>query len=400
MEAEAFYELCQLKYRQKILDIKKRAAEGRKIRVGFFMHFLPAFASVLYDVFKKDPVFSVKIVFQASIFRDDYQADLEKARQLYGKENVLTSFSESGGFRNFDNYFDIIIFGAGYDSIVPKEQKMEHFAELGILTVYIPYGLLVSNTMLDVFRKGRAMNCLWRYYLDTKATYEEYLRHSVMKDRNGRFLGYPKMDRLPELSAAPKGRKRVIIASHHSIFEDVGVRFSCFLRYYDFFIRLAKMYPETDFVFRPHPAWENSLRRYWPQAMIDEYYQRIEEQPNMFLHTDPDYFGLFSVSHAMINDCGSYLAEYMFTGKPLCFLSKGRMQDTINYNEHFAQKCIKHHYSAICELEILAFIEEVVLKGNDVMKKERMAFFEKEVRGYWPHSSECIYQDIKNAVLG
>lgn len=400
MEETAIYEYCQHMYRQKIFEIKKRVAQNKKIRIGFFMHFLPSFASVLFDFFKNDPLFSAKIVFQTSIFRDDYSADFEKAQQIYGKENVLSSFSAGGEYRNFDNYFDIIVFGAGYDSIVPPTQKMEHFAELGILTVYIPYGLLVSNTMLDVFRKGWAMNLLWRYYLDTKATYEEYLKHSVMKDRNGRFLGYPKMDKLPELPSVPAGKKRVIIASHHSMSEEHGVRFSCFLRYYDFFIRLAKQYPEIEFVFRPHPVWEKALREHWPQSMIDEYYQRIAEQPNMFLHTDPDYFALFAASHAMINDCGSYLGEYMFTGKPLCFLSKGHRQDKVNYNEHFALKCIQHHYYAGSELDIYAFLENVVIRGNDDMKESRMDFFEKEVRGNWPHSSEKIYLDIKNVLLG
>ena len=37
------------------------------------------------------------------------------------------------------------------------------------------------------------------------------------------------------------------------------------------------------------------------------------------------------------------------------------------------------------ELEIIDFIEEVVLKENDYMKEERMQFFEEEVRGFWPH---------------
>lgn len=400
MESMEIYERYQHNYQIKIADIKKRFAENKKIRVGFFMHFLPSFASVLYECFKNDEAFSVKIVVQDTIFRKNYQDEFAKAQEIYGKDVVLSSYSADGRIRNFDNYFDVIVFGAGYDSLVPDCQKMEHFAELGVLTVYIPYGLLVSTTMNEAFGKGRTMGCLWRYYIDTKATYEEYIKYSAMKERNGRYLGYPKMDKLPELSFMPKGRKRVIIASHHSIFEDSGVRFSCFMRYYDFFIRLAKWYPQTDFVFRPHPVWEQALGHYWPKEMIDEYYARIEELPNMFLHTDPNYFDLFLTSHAMINDCGSYLAEYMFTGKPLCFLSKGKIQDRMNYNEHFAQKCIKNHYTAICELEILEFLENVVLRGNDFMKEQRTAFFEKEVRGAWPHSSEKIYQDIKNSILG
>ena len=118
------------------------------------------------------------------------------------------------------------------------------------------------------------------------------------------------------------------------------------------------------------------------------------------MHTDSNYFDLFQASHAMINDCGSYNAEYMFTGKPLCMLSKGDVKDKENYNEYFALQCIKHHYKAYSELDIIAFIEEIVLKENDFMKNDRMAFWNREIKGNWPHSSQYVLEDLKASVLG
>ena len=69
-------------------------------------------------------------------------------------------------------------------------------------------------------------------------------------------------------------------------------------------------------------------------------------------------------------------------------------------NIYFAQKCIKHHYKAFCERDIITFIEEIVLKGQDFMKEERMEFFEKEIKGNWPHSAQYVLEDIKAAILG
>ena len=34
------------------------------------------------------------------------------------------------------------------------------------------------------------------------------------------------------------------------------------------------------------------------------------------------------------------------------------------------------------------------------MKEERMEFFEKEIKGNWPHSAQYVLEDIKAAILG
>ena len=105
-----------------------------------------------------------------------------------------------------------------------------------------------------------------------------------------------------------------------------------------FILRLAKMYPQIDFVFRPHPVFLERLKFFWPQEMIDEYLAKIEALPNMVLHTELNYYDLFAISDAMLNDCGSYTIEYMFTGKPMGLLSKGSDMDEENYNEFWGLK--------------------------------------------------------------
>ncbi len=401
---ELYYEY-QKNYHKKIREIKQRVANGQKIRVGFLVCALPSFAALpMYRAMQKEELFETKIVMIPSVYNIRNASDIHlEAENVFGKEQVMTSYVDENSFRSFDGNFDIIFFSNPYDKIVLPIHSIEHFAKLGVLTVYIGYGYLTSNHKLDFFRKGHEMSCLWKYYLDSNAGYAEYAAHSPLKGRNAKFLGYAKMDSFIPLPVAPKGKKRIIITAHHSMqisAESIGIQYSCFLRYYDFYLRLAKMYPGVEFVFRPHPLWETVLHEFWPQGMIDEYYRKIEELPNMFLHTDSNYFDLFQASHAMINDCGSYNAEYMFTGKPLCMLSKGDMKDKENYNEYFALQCIKHHYKAYSELDIIAFIEEIVLKENDFMKNDRMAFWDREIKGNWPHSSQYILEDLKASVLG
>lgn len=399
------YYSYQNKYIERIVQIRQRVKEGQKIRVGFFVLSLSSFSALpLYEAMQKDELFDTKIVMLPSVYNMNSASHLhEEAEKVFGKKQVLDCYIGEGAFKRFDNDFDIIIFVNPYDRIVLPIHSIEHFAQLGVLTVFIVYGYIISNHKLDFYRKGHEMTCLWRYYQDTRASDEEYKKHSLLKGKNTRFLGYVKMDDFKPLPALPAGKKRIIITAHHSMqisTQSIGIQFSCFLRYYDFYLRLAKMYPDVEFIFRPHPLWKTVLREFWPEEMITEYLNKINELPNMYLHTDPNYFDLFNVSHAMINDCGSYNAEYMFTGKPLCMLSKGEEKDRENYNEYFAQRCMEHHYKAYSELDIITFIEEIVLKENDFLKNERMEFFEKEIKGNWPHSSQCVLEDIKTSVLG
>ena len=387
--------------------IKQRVEEGKKIRVGFFVQSLSSFSALpLYETMRKDELFDAKIVMYPSVYNMNNASHLyEEAEKVFGKEQVINIYiyNQENVYRSFDKLFDMIVFVNPYDNIVLPIHSIEHFAMLGVLTVFILYGYCISNHKLDFFRKGHEVSSLWKYYVDSKASYEEYKVHSPLKGKNAKFLGYVKMDNFMPLPTVPNGKKRIIITAHHSMqisTQSIGIQFSCFLRYYDFYLRLAKMYPDVDFIFRPHPLWQTVLRESWPEEMIQEYLQKIDELPNMFYHTDPNYFDLFNVSHAMINDCGSYNAEYMFTGKPLLMLSKGNEKDRENYNKYFAQKCIKHHYKAFCERDIITFIEEIVLKGQDFMKEERMEFFEKEIKGNWPHSAQYVLEDIKAAILG
>lgn len=401
---ELYYSF-QNKYIEKIIQIKQRVKEGQKIRVGFFVVAVSTFGTLpLYKAMLEDELFETKIVMIPTVYNIKHPENIHlEAVKKFGEEQVALSYLGEGRFRVFDNDFDIAVFASPYDRIVPEIYGIEHFAKLGVLTIFTNYGFLISNHKLAFFTRGHEMSCLWRYYLDNKATYSEYLAHSLLKRKNAKFLGYPKMDGYVRLPAEAKGKKRIIITAHHSmqITKDaLGIQFSCFLRYYDFYLRLAKMYPDVEFFFRPHPLWATILRTFWPEEMIREYLQKMKELPNMFFHNDSNYFDLFNSSHAMINDCGSFNVEYMFTGKPLCMLSKGEVRDDENYNKHFAQRCMKHHYKACSELDIRRFIEEVVLQENDVMKDERMEFFESEIKGNWPHSTEYILKDIKKSVLG
>ena len=96
----------------------------------------------------------------------------------------------------------------------------------------------------------------------------------------------------------------------------------------------------------------------------------------------------------MIHDCGSFSAEYLFTNHPCCFLLKDDATTLKNSNE-FHRACIDNHYKAYDKDDIIKFIEDVIIKKQDLMKKKRKVFFNKFIKNNYPNTSRKIIKYIK-----
>ena len=103
---------------------------------------------------------------------------------------------------------------------------------------------------------------------------------------------------------------------------------------------------------------------------IDHYYNAWSALPNGAFVDDTEYFTLFRKSDALITDCGSFLAEYLPTKKPILYLKN--QNKTAGYNE-VGEKLISSYYHAKNNKEIKNFIDEVVVREIDVKKKSRLS---------------------------
>ncbi|WP_086298087.1 hypothetical protein [Campylobacter devanensis] len=113
-----------------------------------------------------------------------------------------------------------------------------------------------------------------------------------------------------------------------------------------------------------------NLTKYWGESKTNKYYDQIAAYPNAIYDNSEDYLETFANSDAMIHDCGSFTAEYLFTGKPCCYMLK----DSDDINKIFlpmGQKCLDNYYKAFNKNDILNFIDNVVIKGIDPMKNQR-----------------------------
>lgn len=207
------------------------------------------------------------------------------------------------------------------------------------------------------------------------------------------------MDRLANVPIHIRKRKKVIICPHHTVMGWKTLDISNFLSYCDFFIDLPKLYSDIDFVFRPHPLLFSNLieNRMWTQQDVDNYITRMESSPNICYDNSGDYFELFANSDAMIHDCSSFIGEYLFTERPCCYMLKST-QEIEDVLLPMGIDCMEHYYKALCKEDILQFIDQVVVQGDDPLKEKREVFSRTQLKFNYPHSAQMVIDTIKRAL--
>ena len=190
----------------------------------------------------------------------------------------------------------------------------------------------------------------------------------------------------------------IMIAPHHSVeggFND-ALGLSNFYNYSELFLKLPKMYPQINFIFRPHPALFMLLsqKKYWGEEKVNEYLNKIKSNPNVEYSTKGDYFIDFANSDGIIQDCGSYLVEYFYTLKPHCYMLKSEKDIDEKFTK-LGKQCLENFYIAYEEKAITDFIDDVILKGKDSKKEQRERFAKEVVMHNYQNASETIIEYIK-----
>ena len=298
---------------------------------------------------------------------------------------------------------DIVFSTVIYEDQTLPQYTTERLSERSLVAIlYYGYGgLFFNNEKKTPFLPNIVLS--WRYFVSNEATRAMSVkRNPALADRIV-ASGYCKMDRLAALverrGSAPAGarRRKVIICPHHTIDReaDGALALSTFLVNGDLFLELPAMFPEIDFVFRPHPLLFARLAtpKWWGERRTAEYRAKMESFPNVEFQQGGDYFASFAESDAMIHDCGSFLAEYFYTGMPQCFMLES-MKTVEEQFLPFSRGLLGHVYRAFSRDEIVDFIRRVVVAGDDPMKAERDEFARKEVCVNHPHATDAVVESV------
>ena len=129
---------------------------------------------------------------------------------------------------------------------------------------------------------------------------------------------------------------------------------------------------------------------YWTNNQVQEYIEKIK-QNGMIYSVGGDYFDIFVNSDAIIHDCSSFVVEYLYTGKPCCFMAKK------NYKKIFSslgKSCLKNYYLAFNTQQIIEFIQNVVIDEKDKLKQKRELYATKCLAVNYPNVSKRILEEI------
>lgn len=393
-------------YASVVERLRERIARNEPIRVGFFVTmdsifpFQPLFERMLDDSFFEpyiivSPPCSYDKEFEIENGRETWEALVER----YGEKRVWRGFDwETNTYRDYSPQLDMAGFNYPYSVVYPYFYP-SYLYQKPVLMFAADYGFFMSreHCQKSVMKKF-FIHSLWKYYASTPWFVETAREVMFNKAENLELTGFVRMDAYKPAPPKKEGEpKVVIIAPHHSISDKQNFRSSNFLEYAELFQRLPEMYPQIHFIFRPHPYLLKHLVRLgtWTQEQTDDYMARLAARPNMEISLGGNHLPLFARSDGMIQDSGSFLAEYYYTGKPQCYMLKDKGKTEAQFNE-FGIECLKHVYHAIREQDILDFLDHVILEGNDPLKAERDAFAKENVTLNWPHVTEKIIASIKS----
>lgn len=146
--------------------------------------------------------------------------------------------------------------------------------------------------------------------------------------------------------------------------------------YHEFMLKLAIKYNNLiQIAFKPHPILRPKLsdNRVWGKKKTDYYYNKWDKLENGQIH-EGSYVDLFLTTDALIHDSGSFMIEFLYTGKPLLHTNRDtHIKDRLNSFGELAFDC---HYHALNEEDIVVFINNL-LYSIDPMRINRQDFFNK-----------------------
>lgn len=342
----------------------------------------------LYQLMEKDTRFNSTILVCPVVTygRDNMLMNMDKCYNLFKSRgyNVIRSYNSQT-----DKYIDvreelkpdIIFYTNPYEGLIDDRYYITQFPE--VLSCYVPYYMSEANHP-QISYNTLFQNLLWRFYLETEYAHNVACINSRIKGRNVVVSGYPGIDKFIYKKYLPKDNwkikdnkvKRIIWAPHHTITDYTFVSYSTFLYYYDFMFELANKYKnKIQITFKPHPLLKNRLDLMWGKEKTLEYYEEWKNLENGMLN-DGAYEDLFLTSDVIIHDSGSFIGEYLYTGKPAMFLSNGR-DFKVQYNA-FAQECLKHYYIGKNKEDIEIFIVNLI-NGKDMLKEKRNLYLKNKL---------------------
>lgn len=390
--------------------IEKRIREKGRCRVLFIASSLPMWRyQELVRLMLADGRFDVRISiipFKA-YSADERRRDSEQLQRHFEASCYPAEITDDFARLKRDFHPDMLVYPQPYDTSY-DDDAANWLRNRDCLIVHTPYSVPLSE--YEWYINVPMHNLAWRFYVASEIHADVSSRIADNRGANAVVIGEPHADEFKqEMKADPwkrindgKERKRLIWAPHFTIVSYGEFDRPDFNWSYKIMQELAMEHRDTlQIAFKPHPRLKSEMLKHpdWGPQRTEEFYRFWAEGENTQLETG-DFVELFKGSDAMVHNCGSFTAEYLFTGKPVGYITRDLERIKADMNA-FGRACQDAHYTLDSESSIREFIERTVLGGVDPMKAEREATLERIL--YRPQEGSvaaAMLNDITTSLFG
>lgn len=304
---------------------------------------------------------------------EDKERDMARAREYFAKAAIKTIEAED--MAAFDP--DIVFYPQFYRR--PYEKGLNPIDNEDRLLCYSPYGIMLIDEPWQY--NQRLHNTAWKLFLQSSYHKSVAAKLAFNKGANAVVVGDADCDEFADSSfndvwkpqECPK--KRIIWAPHHSFGHADELGRDSFLWTAEEMVRIAKEYSgSVQFAFKPHPRLFSELcrREDWGEARAKAFFDFWAESSNT-QYDNESFVDLFKGSDAMIHDCNSFIAEYMYTAKPVLFLSRhiGKVRSGLN---GIGRKALDASFIGDSAESVTEFIGNLISGTGDTKKDLREGF--------------------------
>lgn len=281
-----------------------------KIRVGFLVWENSKWAyESLYHKFAENKKFEVVIVI---VDTDSEVSNLLKNVQFFNKYNHCI-------VQNIDDFkeqnIDIVFYEQPWFALDGDftPSKISKYA----LTFYIPYAVQIDADNIEIIETCQPFyKKVYMSFVFNERILENFKKYDI---DNMMAVGHPKLDVYLNTAIQKyshrKDKFRIIYAPHHSFGQSI-LKWATWEWNGEHILQLAqKNRSNTEWIFKPHPRFKLELANLFgdrekAQAVFDNW------SAVATVYDTGGYFDLFESADLMISDCGSFVLEWLPTGKP------------------------------------------------------------------------------------
>jgi hypothetical protein len=365
---------CQRNYAQKLEQLKDK----KSIKVVFLIRENQKWTyQSLYEEFEKsekfEPLVLVSLLWVAHIGKDKTRNNLEENYNFFNSRGMNVDFAYKNGIyvdlRKFSP--DIVFYEQPWD--LPDIHKPERISEYA-LTCYCPYGCEIIEDRGDYSCEFHRK--LYKMFIGDEYNKARYERYGRGNSKNCIITGYPKMDAyLDKIKSENLWKEdnkiKIIYAPHHS-FEKNGLHCATFEQNGKLILDLAKKYPQTTWVFRPHPRFKHAVVRnhIMSETEIENYYYEWKQIGK--INTEGNYLDIFRTSDLLITDSCSFLYEYLPTKNPIIRINNPNSAKFTTLGNKIKKVC----YEVDNNKSLEDNFNELIVKKNDYKRvfREELAY--------------------------